>query len=81
LAAHVRCGDDREVRSSVPHLRLVGGPGLKKARVRAIESRLGEIMIELGRIADEVAHDDDAFRDLSSAVCAMGRARQRLRER
>jgi hypothetical protein len=59
---------------------LVGGPGLKKARATAIDGRLGDILVELGRMADEAVSDEAAFHELSLAVGALGRARARLRE-
>ena len=63
------------------HLRLVGGPGLKKARAHALDSRLGEIIVELGRMADQAAGDEEAFVGISLAADALGRVRKRLRER
>jgi hypothetical protein len=63
-----------------PHLRLVPGPGLAKTRARAIDARIGEILAELGRMADEAVSDDQTFSELAAAVGALGRARMRLRD-
>jgi hypothetical protein len=65
------------------HLRLVASsdrPGLAKTRARAIDAQLGDMLTELGRLADEAACDDETFRELANAVAALGRARTRLHE-
>ena len=65
-----------------PHLRLVKerGPGIAKTRATAIDARLGEMILELGRMADDVVTCDDAFLGLSTAVGALVHVRRRLRE-
>ncbi len=45
----------------------------------AIESRLGELILELGRLADGVAPDGDTFDALSRAIRELVVARERVR--